>query len=186
MAKTKTVRLTPEELEIIEALRNGKITDAENAVEEAKDLNEKVATAAQRGMADAFVEAINRTKPPEKKTVFTKKRVTPWDPEGKQPEKQLKRKFYQHGIEIRGKVTQEEVDLLNKLKPGRYCEGFVEVQLRKDRGINIEYPVKTNSQRLRLVNQFGVTKFADLLRRIVDEKENPQKYRRVEDEDLFS
>ena len=178
MAKTKTVRVTEEELAALEALRNSVKTT--EAVAPATNVTE-----AQRAMADAFVEAIERTRPPEKKTVFTRKEDTPWTPKDGSPKLKMKRKFYHHGIIIGDNVTNEDIALLNQLKPGHYCDGYVRVTLRKDRGIDIDHPIRTASQRLKLVNQYGVRSFTELLQRVVDEKNNPTKYRKPEDADLY-
>jgi hypothetical protein len=133
-------------------------------------------------LAAALAQAIQATKPLEKKTVSTRKKGTPWTPKDGSPKLKFKRAMYHHGIPIPNEiVSNEEIELLNKIKPGHYLEGFVKVSLRKDRGIDLDYPVKTNSQRLRLSNQFGITTFTGLLKRIVDENQNPQNYKRPED-----
>jgi hypothetical protein len=179
MAKTKVVRLTDEELAALEAFRN-----AQKASDEAPAKAEGI-TDAQQALADAFVSAIERTRPPEKKTVFTRKEQTPWTPKDGSPKLKMKRVFYQHGIPIGENVDNETIALLNQLKPGHYCDGFVRVTLRKDRGIDISYPVRTASQRLKLVNTYGIRSFAELLVRIIDERNFPKKYRKPEDADLF-
>jgi hypothetical protein len=178
MAKTKTVRVTEEELAALQSLRQtvGESVDAAPA--------ENV-TDAQQALADAFVNAIERTRPPEKKTVFTRKKNTPWTPKDGSPKLKMRRVFYHHGIPIADNVSNEEVALLNMLKPGHYCDGFVRVTLRKDRGIDVDYPIRTASQRLKLVNTYGIRSFSELLQRIIDERNNPAKYRKPEDADLF-
>lgn len=175
MAKTKTVRVTEEELAALEALRATKGETGETAT----------VTDAQQALADAFVNAIERTRPAEKQTVATRKRKTPWMPTDGSPRLKMKRVFYHHGIPISDRVSNEEIELLNRLKPGIFCDGFVRVTLRKDRGIDIDYPVKTASQRLKLLNVYGVRSFAELLQRVIDERTNPAKYRKPEDADLF-
>lgn len=180
MAKNNTVRVTDEELEILKKLREQQVTP--EAVVESTPV---AITAAQQALADAFVSAIERTKAPEKKTPFTRKQQTPWSPPPGVPRVKMKRKMFHHGIPLGENVSNEEIELMNKVKPGVYCGGFVRVTLRKDRGIDIDYPVKTASQRLRLVNQFGVRSFAELLERIIDEKANPSKYRSPEDAGLY-
>lgn len=177
MAKTKTIRVTEEELAALQALREAKTAEAPAATASV--------TEAQQAMADAFVSAIERTRPPEKKTVFTRKKNTPWTPKDGSPKLKMKRVFYQHGIPLGENVDNETIALLNQLKPGHYCDGYVRVTLRKDRGIDISYPVRTASQRLRLVNSYGVRSFAELLQRVIDERSNPSKYRKPEDTDLF-
>ena len=141
-------------------------------------------------LAAALTQAINATKPIQKKTVADRKKRAPWTPPEGVARVKAKRAFFQHGIPIcvpgnDPRLFNEEIELLNQIKPGYYCEGVVKVTLRRDRGIDIDYPIKTASQRLRLVNSFGVTNLASLLRRIIDEKKNPKAYRRNEDLDLF-
>jgi hypothetical protein len=175
MAKTKTVRVTEEELAAIEAMRG-------RAAEEVPTSN---TTEAQQALADAFVNAIERTRPVEKKTTATRKKKTPWTPEEGTPRIKMKRVFYHHGIPLGDNISNEEIALLNQVKPGHYCDGFVRVVLRKDRGIDIDHPVRTASQRLKLVNTYGIRSFSELLQRCIDEKNNPRKYRTLEDADLF-
>jgi hypothetical protein len=142
-------------------------------------------TNAQQALADAFVSAIERTRPPEKKTVANRKEKTPWTPADGAPKLKMKRQFYHHGVIIDAKTSNEEIALLNQVKPGHYCDGWVRVTLRKDRGIDIDHPVRTASQRLKLVNAYGIRSFAELLQRIIDEKSNPTKYRKPEDDGLY-
>ncbi len=181
MAKTKTIRVTEEELALLNAARNrAKATDAPVVAEEPSNI-----TAAQQALADAFVSAIERTRPPEKKTIANRKPQTPWTPKDGSPKLKMKRKFFHHGMGIGDNVSNEEIALLHQIKPGSYCEGHVRVTLRKDRGIDIDYPVRTVQQRLKLVNSYGIRSFTELLQRIIDEKGNPTKYRKPEDADLF-
>lgn len=176
MAKTKTIRVTEEELAALEAMR-GKTVEAE--------ASGTTPTEAQQALADAFVSAIERTRPPEKKTIANRKRQTPWTPKDGSPKLKMKRVFYHHGLPLGENVSNEEIALLNQIKPGHYCDGFVRVTLRKDRGIDIDHPVRTASQRLKLVNTYGIRSFSELLQRCIDEKANPKRYRTPEDADLF-
>jgi hypothetical protein len=176
MAKTKTIRVTEEELAALQMLRDGvKATDAKAST----------SSAAHRELADAFVEAIERTKPPAKITIANRKPKTPWTPPEGTPRTKMKRKFYHHGMLMDEKVSNEEIELLNQVRPGHYCDGYVRVTLRKDRGIDVDYPVRTASQRLRLINQYGIRSFKELLQRLIDEKNNPTKYRKPEDAELY-
>ena len=175
MAEKKVVRVSEEELELLKRFREQR---SEPSVE-------SVRTSAQSELAEAFVEAIQRTKPPEKKTVATRRRNTPWTPPPGTPQIKMKRKFYHHGLLLLNNVSNEEIDLLNKVRPGNYCGGFVKVTLRRDRGIDIDYPIKTAAQRLRLVNEFGIRNFKELLERIVAEHAAPHKFARPDDLDLF-
>jgi hypothetical protein len=138
-------------------------------------------------LADALVKAINIAKPMEKKTAFNRKPNTPWTPKDGSPKLKLKRQTHQHGVLIDPDfITNEEIALLNKLRPGLYYDGWVKVIRRKDRGIDIDYPVKTAAQRLRLINQHGVRNFKELLEGCIREAENPVKKEQVDaDGDFF-
>lgn len=179
MAKKIAVKLSEEEIALIKRLREGV---AETEVSEAPKAK---SDATVQTIADALTVAIERTKPPVKITVANRKARTPWTPPDGEPVVKLKRKYYHHSLPIEEKLSNAEKTLLNQIKPGRYCEGHVVVKLRNDRGIDIDYPVRTNSQRLLLVNKFGVTSFSKLLERIIDEKQFPSKYRKPEDKDLY-
>ena len=190
MAKSKTIRVTEGELEILKKLRaagmpvapEAEISPA-NSAAPAPNTNNSAAFAE---LAAAIAAAIQSTKGKQKLTVADRVRKTPWMPKDGSPKLETKRQMYQHGILIDSNiVTNDEVKLLDKIRPGRFCEGWVVVTLRKDRGIDIDYPVKTAAQRLKLVNQFGIRSFKELLERLIDEHTNPTNYRRPENLDDF-
>jgi len=131
-------------------------------------------------LAKAIVQAIQASQPVQKKTISTYKPNNPWLPKDGSPRLQLKRKSYHHGIPLgdkddSGRLTNEEIGLFNQLRPGTYCEGYVKVVRRRDKGIDIDYPIKTASQRLRLVNQFGIRSFSELLQTCITQAEAPKK-----------
>jgi hypothetical protein len=130
-------------------------------------------TVGKNELAEAIVTAIEVSRP-QKKTPFNRKRNTPWTPKDGSPKLKMKRKFYHHGILIGDNVSNEEIALLNKLRPGSYMGGFVRVIRRKDKGLDIDYPVKTSSQRLKLLNEFGIYSFEVLLQRCIDEAARPK------------
>lgn len=133
-------------------------------------------------LAAALVQAINLAKPVEKKTFATRKSKTPWTPKDGSAKIGLKRAAFQHGMEIDpDKLSNDEIALFNKLRPGRFLDGIVTVTRRRDRGIDVSYPVRTSSQRLKLVNQFGVRNLSELLTMCIDEAQNPKK--QIEDID---
>lgn len=139
-------------------------------------------------LAKALVEAIRSTQPPPKVTEFTKPSGGAFAPKKGEVKPRLKRKSYHHGLllgdpkEASNRLTPEEITLFNQLKPGAYCNGFVQVTRRRDKGIDIDYPLKTAAQRLRLVNEFGIGSFAALLQRCVNEAAQP-KQAVIEDSD---
>lgn len=127
-------------------------------------------------LAAALVQAINAAKPVEKKTFATRKPKTPWTPPDGVPKVKLKRAAFQHGMEVdEEKLSNEEITLYNKLRPGRFLNGYVFVKRRRDKGIDIDYPIKTAAQRLKLVNQFGIRNLSELLQRCISEAANPPK-----------
>jgi hypothetical protein len=112
-------------------------------------------------LVQALVQAISLTKPTEKKNFNTRKPGDPWQPKDGSKKHKLLRKMHQHGIIIDpDTIVNEEIDLLNKIKPGLYLNGWVKVYKRKDQGIDIDYPVKTSSQRMKL-NSFGIAEVRD-------------------------
>lgn len=140
------------------------------------DLESPVApnTSAQELIA-ALVAAINLTKPIEKKTPNTRKPGSPWDPKDGSKKLKLKRKMYQHGIIMDPDfLDNEEIDLLNKLKVGRFVDGWVKVYRRKDHGVDIDYPIKTASQRVKLMGIIGGQGLKGLLTRCINEAANPK------------
>ena len=135
-------------------------------------------------LAEALVQAINATKPKAKKTAANRVPQTPWSPKDGSPRLKLKRKMYQHGIPINPEmVTNEVIELLNKIKPGLYCDNWVKVVRRRDKGVDIDYPVRTAAQRLKLVNQFGIRDFKELLQRIITEGNNPKQFKSADEFD---
>lgn len=133
------------------------------------------ASVTQSELAQALVQAIESTRP-QKKHAFNRKVGTPWSPKDGSPKLRLKRKMYQHGLPIDEEITSnEEIELLNKLRPGIYLKGVVKVNRRKDRGLDVDYPIKTASQRLKLVNEFGIRNLTELLTRCIEEAANPVK-----------
>lgn len=133
-------------------------------------------------LANALAGALQVIKPKEKVTAAGRKPRTPWTPKDGSGKLKLKRKMYHHGILLENRLTNDEVELLNKIKPGTYCDGWVSVVRRKDKGLNIDYKVRTASQRLKLVNEFGIRNFKELLERLILEAENPQTYKIADDE----
>jgi len=137
---------------------------------------------ASKELISALVQAINLTRPVEKKTAVSRKPGSPWDPKDGSKKLKLKRKMYQHSILIDPDFhTNEEIDLMNKLKIGRFCDGWVKVYRRKDHGIDIDYPVKTASQRIKLFKY--ANSFKSLLERCIEEAANPKPIESIYDDE---
>lgn len=159
-----------------------------------KDGNEVTLTPTQE-LVQALVQAIQLTKPVEKKTFATRKSKSPWDPTDGSPKLKLKRKMYQHGIPIDPDFNDNAtIDALNHLKVGRYLNDWVRVYKRKDQGIDIEYPIKTASHRMRLPSM-GITEQRDptgkliksglqvFVERMIDESKQPKQELPPDDND---
>lgn len=132
-------------------------------------------------LAQALTAAMIAAKGPEKKTAVNRKVNNPWTPKDGSAKLKLKRKAHQHGILLdEDMMDNEEITLWNRLRPGVFLEGHVRVTKRRDQGINIDYPVKTASQRLKLVNMFGIRNLKELLARCIDERGNPKQYEVVD------
>jgi hypothetical protein len=126
-------------------------------------------------LAKALVQAIEATKPVAKKNSFNRVPRTPWTPKDGSKKIKLKRKMYQHGLLIdEARISNDEAVLLNKVRTGRFCDNYVTIYRRKDRGVDITYPIRTASQKLRLVNEFGIRNFKELLERCIQEADNPK------------
>lgn len=126
-------------------------------------------------LATALTDAINLARP-QKKTIFTRKKNTPWTPKDGSPKLALKRKFYQHGIQVlEARLTNAQISLINKLRPGNYCDNLVRVIRRRDKGVDIDYAIKTAPQRLKLVTDYGITSLDQLLERCITEAAQPRK-----------
>jgi hypothetical protein len=147
-----------------------------------------VGTEALKDLTSA-VKTLAETQALGKKTPLHQvKVVTPWDPTGvrKQPAKRLKAPaVFQNGARLNPiMLSNEEMDLINQLKPGRYAKRRIEVVRRRDKSIDIRYPNRTIEQRLELK---GVARnLTELLKVILIEQEAAEKRRKageIDDED---
>lgn len=133
---------------------------------------------ALKGLGVVFSEAIQKNRPVEKKNAGNRVPITPYTPKDGSPKLKLKRKMHQHGIPLDPELlTNDQIALFNKLKPGRFLDNWVLVSRRKDRGMDITYPVKTASQRMKLASQFGISGpdgLNKLLQRCIEEAANPK------------
>lgn len=181
MAKSKTevptvtsesVQFTPEEIAAVMAARQKSTSPDSDQSVNVKDL------------VNALVTAITLTKPIEKKTTINRVRHNPYYPPAGTPRLKLKKLWYQNGNEIDvEQLYNEDIDELNKMKAGRYMAGHLRIVKRKDGGMGIEYPIRTAAQRLKLQNQFHISNFTDLVKRINAERADPTKYRPADEDD---
>jgi hypothetical protein len=125
-------------------------------------------------LASALTQAIETARP-TKLNIFTRKGKTPWDNKDGSPKPKLKRVFHQHGLIVDPAfLDSEEINLINKLKPGSFCGGLVKVTRRRDKGIDIDWPVKEVSQRLKLISVWGLRNLKEIAAHCIDEAAKPR------------
>jgi len=80
------------------------------------------------------------------------KHDTPWNPEGKKDRAKLKRPTFLSGYPVNPMMhSEEEIRMLNEIRPGRYNERKWEVVRFSDDGsIDIRYPNRTIEQRMEM------------------------------------
>lgn len=170
MEVTETFTLTPAEMEAIKAIRAQKDTPKPS-----------VETQALSDIAKAIATAIESTRPPTKKNVFTRRAGDPWRAKTGEVKPKLKRIWLQHGREINpDQLYPDEIELLNQAKPGTYCKGLVNIYKRKDRSYDITWSVRTSAQRLRVMNEAGTT-LAAIVQRCIAEYQDPAKFKGPDD-----
>lgn len=121
-----------------------------------------------------LVESI-RDMTPKRKVLFSEfKTRSTFNPTGSKSRK-LVRTTYQNGQRLNiALLFDEEIKLLNGLKPGRYIDGLVTVKLTEGRGgnvdkLNIEFANSTHDQRIDLAGH--VRSFVHMLRQITEEQD---------------
>jgi len=138
-----------------------------------------------QAIAQAMTGANKASKPVEKKTILTYDGITPWSPPKGEKRLKAKRKFHVHSLLVDPDFhSNEEIDLFNKVRPGTYLNGFVKVERRRDKGINISWQIKTPDQKMRLAATYGITSLAQLLQRCIAEAAQPKKIEEASEEDF--
>lgn len=136
-------------------------------------MNALVAIAGQNATAMASIAARTEQGPTPQQPFGQAKFQTPWNPEGKKYTP-LRRPTRFNGHRIREDTsTQEEIDLLNVLKPGKYHNGeWVVVEENggtEGASINIWISNKTMQQRMATTVAAEGKGLAGILRKMVDE-----------------
>lgn len=111
---------------------------------------------------------------------------TPWNPSGERRTLKLKpASVSQNGGRINPvMLSDEEITLINQLKPGLYNKKKWRVVRRRDKSIDIQYPNASLEARFELKGEAG--NFAGMLKRIVLEQEAQEQRRKLgepEDDD---
>jgi hypothetical protein len=110
-------------------------------------------------------------------------KITPWNPTGSKTRPRLKRPTLQNGNQVREYTSHdEEIELWNQLRPGRYGPNrkYAVVRRPSDGAIDFRYACKTIDDRMAIANDHKGAGLAGLLRMCVEEaadrKANPARY----------
>lgn len=131
---------------------------------------EAVSLATAQATLDAL-RAIAANQPRRRKGVHEVVLNTPfWD--GVSPRSVLTRTFYQNGAPVNDHVlTNEEIDLINQLKPGLYHKKKWRVSREGTEGIGLWYDSKTLQQRFDIAGAAKGRGLAGILQDILLERE---------------
>lgn len=161
-----------------------KVQKAAATVDDETDLADDSVSNAQVVRSLAKTVQVLADSQPRRVLLANHKPTSSFNPLGKR-KRVLKRKMYQNGFPLNVNIlTDEEISLLNQIKPGRYIKGLVSVfQTYKgsDTLVNIVYVNKTVDQRFALKDEFR--NLGEMLKLIVEEHKNPPKRRGDDDED---
>lgn len=115
---------------------------------------------------------------------------TPWNPSGNKDRVRLRRNTFQNGAQVVSeRVSDEEITLFNKLKPGRFgtARRYVVIMKPSDRSINFVYPHATPEDRFQTTLDQKSRGLVGLLEICVNEaadrKANPVKYEKLDNGD---
>lgn len=103
---------------------------------------------------------------------------TPFNPKGERNRKGFTRPTFLHGIALNPLThTQAEMDLFNKLKPGRYLDRKVEVQRSNDGSINVKWEGKNRDLRIEFYTKYPTITL--LLEAIIKDREAKEQKRKL-------
>ena len=171
MAKTSKYALPDDQF----ILTTEELAAVKKARESTSTIESEIAPESQQMLANALITAIESTRPPSKKTPFNRVKGGPWEPKDGSKKPKLRRTMLQHGVELNESIlSSDEIHALNKVKAGKFGGNFFKVIKRRDGSIDIDYPIKTASQRLKLVNQFGIRSLEELCQFITNEAAKPK------------
>lgn len=147
--------------------------------------------AALQTTADVLTSVVNRldAQQPIKIPIQNARIPSPWNPEGKKASERtrFKRPTFQNGRQLfESTLTEQEIDLFNRLKPGRYGPDrrFVVIVRANDRAVQLRYPCKTLEERMENSAYAAGEGIAGILKKLVaeaeDRKANPAKWDRLD------
>lgn len=104
---------------------------------------------------------------------------TPWNPSGERRTLKLKpASFSQNGARINpALLSDEEITLINQLKPGVYNKKKWRVVRRRDKSLDLQYPNESLEARFELKGEAG--NLAGMLKMIITEQEAQERRRKA-------
>jgi hypothetical protein len=136
-------------------------------------------------LVEVLAEDVRDRKASKQVPIGKAKIRTPWNPSGNPRKVKLKfKQLYQNGSRVNpDMMSEEEISLVNQLKPGRYNKRKWEVVKRRDKSIDIRVPNKTLQQRMTLKGE--AKDFAAIVQKILLEQEEQatRKAKGLPDED---
>jgi hypothetical protein len=148
---------------------------------------EVIDTGTLRDLIGSMKDLAESTRKERKISVAEASKATPWNPSGKPRTVKLKPPaVYQNGARLNPvMLSDEEVTLLNQLKPGVFNHKKWVVRKRRDKSLDIQYPNKTIEARMELKGEAG--NLSGMLRKILTEYEAQQERKKrgefIEDDD---
>jgi hypothetical protein len=150
----------------------GPVPEPEPVTQPAREV---AADPATRSDIVSIVQTMQKMVPPRKVTYAEYKPRTPFNPSGNRNRRAPSRVVYQNGGRVNPRMLfDEEIKLLDQLRPGRYLDKLVTVrEVEGTEGapneLHIEYAYRTPDQRLALATR--VRSLVAMLRQIVNEQE---------------
>lgn len=103
--------------------------------------------------------------------------TSPWNPEGKRQRLGFSRPTFLHGIALNSLThTEEEIALFNQLKPGRYIDRQVEVQLGSGGEVNLQWAGSKTDARITMYTRFPTISL--LLKAVIAERQAKEEARK--------
>lgn len=134
-------------------------------------------TAAMLRVAESMERIVSRQEATRQLSINEVLPNSPWNPEGKRVRAKFSRPTFLHGIDLNSlTLFEEEIELFNQLKPGRYIDRKVEVRLTQDGSIDLSWPGAKNDARIEMYSRFPT--LASLLKAVIAERKAKEDRRR--------
>lgn len=164
-------------------------TQDEDVLEDVDTVEDEVEDGASAETLKDLVGAVKSLAEAQQSTfkkipVHLAKARTPWNPSGERRTVKLKpTAVYQNGARLNPvMLSDEEITLLNQVKPGRYNKNKWEVVRRRDKSIDIRFANKSIEQRMEMKGE-AVTLTGMLQKILIEQEAQAQRRKRGEIEE---